>query len=420
MRLLVLSALRKTLHETTLGVDLVTQLEVAGVQSHFVIDAFNEDQLKAAGFPYTLVDPSMGAAVRTVVEDVAREFRPDAVVLADYLGHWMTFEVTYGCDPWFIDELGLPLIPMDLYDLANTSRKVEILGKSTRVSDRILDLPAHLQPVPMNRPVVAGDGPGLPYRATTAVEPLTTEHRATVRCSLGLRDGDRLLMVPTLPWQQLMARHAGGPAKVLAARLPALVAHYLAQLPTETHFLFTGPVFEDVEGLPSDRVHLVPSYTATGYDELLGATDAIMSFHVPSFAIERAVFADVPGMVCLNGFDVTGREDVAKLDAEFGGLTPTVAAWLQASPVPVPAFHMWPLSWNAVLSPGLADNPFTDGLSRAEIFDERSVLDGLGRLLYDTRTVNELAEARARYRDLIDGLPPAPEVFTSAARRLGL
>ena len=420
MRLLVLSALRKTLHETTLGVDLMTQLEVAGVRCHFVIDAFNEDQLKASGFAYTLVDPAMGAAVRTVVEDVAREFRPDAVVLADYVGHWMTFEVTYGCDPWFTDGLGLPLIPMDLYDLAGTSRTVEILGKSTQVSDRLLDLPCHLQPVPMNRPVVTGDGPGRPYRATLAVRPPAAEHRKAVRRSLGLRDGDRLLMVPTLPWQQLMARHAGGPARVLAERLPALIAHYLRQLPEQTHLLFTGPVFEDVEGLPPDRVHLFPHYTATGYDELLGAADAVLSFHVPSFAIERAVFADVPGVVCLNGFDLAGPEDLARLDAEFGGLTPTVASWLRTTPAPVPAFHMWPLSWNGLLGPMLADNPFTEVLHRAEVFDERSVLDGLVRVLYDSRTAHDLAEARARYRGLIDRLPSTPEVFDSVARRLGI
>lgn len=418
MRLLVLSVLRKTLHETTLGVDLLTQLRSAGVECHFVIDAFNEDQLVAARFPHTVVDPALGAGVRAVVVDVARKFRPDAVLLADYLGHWMTLEVTYGCDPWFVDELGLPLIPMDLYDLANTDRTVEILGKATPVSDRLLTLPAHLQPVPMNRPVAPAGGPGMPYRATRAVEPLTTARRSAVRRSLGLRDGERLLMVPTLPWQRLMAQHAGGPAKVLAARLPDLIAHYLNRLPGETHFLFTGPVFEGVDGLPPDRSHLFGDYTAAGYDELLGAADAIMTFHVPSFALERAVFADVPGMMCLNGFDVATPGDVAKLDAEFGGLTPAVAAWLTAHPAP--AFHMWPLSWNAVLGPMLDGNPFTEGVSRAEIFDERSVLDGLTRLLYDDRTVAELAEARARYRDLIDGIPPTPEVFDSAARRLGL
>ena len=70
----------------------------------------------------------------------------------------------YCGDPWFIDEFDLPIIPIDLYDLANTDRKLEILGKTVEVSDRILGMDCHLQPVPMGRPVPARPGHGKPYR----------------------------------------------------------------------------------------------------------------------------------------------------------------------------------------------------------------------------------------------------------------
>ncbi|MFI9812602.1 DUF6365 family protein [Saccharothrix variisporea] len=420
MRLLFLSALRKTLHETTIGVDLAAQLAGAGIRSHFVVDLFNEEQLKAADLPHTLLDPSMGPAVRDVVRGAVHDFRPDAIVLADYLGHWMTFDVGYSVDPWFIDEFDLPVIPIDLYDLENTTREVEVLGRTVQVSDRILGMGRHLQPVPMSRPTAVPGRLGRPYRVTRSTEPLTAARRAEVRRSLGLGERDRLLMVPTLPWQESMRLHAGPATRELAARVPELVVRYLRRLPADTHFLLTGPVFAGVEGLPPDRVHLRPAYGAREYDELVGTSDAVWSFHLPSFALERAVFADVPGMLSVNGFDVAGPADADRLAEAFGGLSPTVARWLADYPGAVPSFHMWPLRWNSVLAPLMVDNPFGDAVERVELFDEAAVVGGLHDLLHDPGTRDRLAAARARYRDLIDALPPTPEVFLAATRELGI
>lgn len=231
MRLLFLAALAKTLHEVTIGLDLAEQLADAGIESHFVVNPDNEDQLRAAKTPYTLVEPVLGEGVRDVVHRVAKEFRPDAVILVDYLAHWMTFRVGYKTDPWFVEELGLPVIPIDLYDLEGTSRRVEILGRTMEVDDNLLRMPVQLLPVPMNRPRVTDSGRGLPYRANRTIRPSTDAARARVRRALGLPEGRKLLMVPTLPWQQLMQVHAAEPTRELAARLPRLLAHYLGGCP---------------------------------------------------------------------------------------------------------------------------------------------------------------------------------------------
>ncbi len=92
MRLVFLAALAKTLHEVTIGLDLAEQLTDAGVASHFVVNPYNEDQLRTARTPYTLVQPELGENVREVVHRVVKEFQADAVVLVDYLAHWMTFQ----------------------------------------------------------------------------------------------------------------------------------------------------------------------------------------------------------------------------------------------------------------------------------------------------------------------------------------
>ncbi|MGW1076471.1 DUF6365 family protein [Streptomyces sp. NPDC002537] len=420
MRLLFLAALAKTLHEVTIGLDLAEQLADAGVTSHFVVNPYNEAQLRAAQTPYTLVEPELGDGVRDVVTDVVREFRPDAIVLVDYLAHWMTFKVGYRTDPWFVEELGLPVIPLDLYDLESTSRRVEILGTTMEVDDNLLRMPVQLLPVPMNRPRVTASGRGLPYRANRTIRPATAAARAEVRRSAGLGDGQRLLMVPTLPWQQLMQVHAAEPTRELATRLPELLGHYLGLLPDDTHFLMTGPMFDGFGRLPSERVHHRPDCTAQEYHRLLAAADGVFSFHLPSYALERAVLADVPGMLAVNNHPVAGAADLTGLDTALGGIGPAVRGWLADHPGPLPDFHMWPLRWNEVLRPLLEDNPFTESLSRAEILDERAVVDGLERLLYDPVERDRLAAARACYLDGVNALPDTAEMFTEAVRRLGI
>lgn len=419
MRLLFMATLSETLHEITIGLDLAEQLKDAGITCHFVVDVYNERQLAATEHSYTLVDTSMEERVRDVVGQAVRDFRPDAIVLSDYIAHWMTHIVNYKTDPWFIDEFDLPVIPIDSLALENTGLEVEILGKPTPVSDRILTAPAHLLPVPGTPPQAGAGGRGLPYRANRTIAPASPAARESLRRSLGIGAEERLLMIPTLPWQQIMQHRAGPRTRELALRIPRLVSHYLRRLPGGTHFLIVGPGLDGFD-LPADRVHVEASYSARRYIELLAASDAVLAMFLPSFALERAVLADVPALYMVNTFEVDGRPGIQRLADAFGGISPKVRSWLAEFPGPVPSFHMWPLPWNDVVSRLLQDNPLTTTAPRTEYFDEASVVAGLEGILYDKEIRDRLAEARNAYRDALDRLPDTVEVFMTAARRAGV
>ncbi|MCZ2526336.1 DUF6365 family protein [Streptomyces sp. NPDC059506] len=416
MRLLFMSPLALTLHETTMGLDLADQLVPAGVKSHFVVDAGNEAMLRSSRHAYTTVTSALGRRVEDVVAGVVRDFAPDAIVLCDYTAHWMTHVVSYDTDPWYVERFGVPVIPIDLYDLTRTGREVEILGRTMRVSDRILHMEAHLWPVPGVRPHAAPDGPAFPYRADPTVRPLSAAARQEVRDGLSVHARHRLLTVPTLPWQHLMQTRAGPLTRELARRVPHLVAGYLAKLPDDTRFLFLGPWFDGFDRLPRERVRHRPSCTAGEYTRLIGASDAVLALFLPSFALERAILADVPGLFTVNSH----RLDPADAAGLPDGLTPDVRSWLSAFPGTVPPFHMWPLQWNRVVGPLLEDNPFTATAVRTELFDEEAVVSGLEAVLHDTATRDALAAGRAGFRRAVDLLPDTPDVFFAAARRVGL
>ncbi|MDX2394215.1 DUF6365 family protein [Streptomyces sp. NPDC090054] len=413
MRLLFMATLAKTLHETTVGLDLVHQLKSTGVRCHFVIDADNEAQLKAAGHPYTVVTSALGHGVRDVVARTVREFRPDAIVLSDYIGHWLTHLVNYETDPWYVQEFGVPVLPIDMLGLADTEREVEVLGRTVTIDANLLDMPLHLRPVPVNRPQRPAGPNGMLYRANSTLRPLTERTRAEVRRSVGAEAGHRLLLFPTLPWQHTMQTRAGPATRELAVRLPELIGHYLRRLPADTRFVMVGPYFETL-GLPPDRVHFEPTYTADRYHRLLGAADAVMSCFLTSYALERAILADVPGLVATNGHDLPAGAPAPS------GLSPAVRSWLADFPGPLPSFHAWPLRWSRMLSGLLHDNPFSDTVLNTEIFDEDAVVNGLEAVLYDPVVRDRLAGARADYRDALDRLPDTARAFTAAAERLGI
>ncbi|MFH9608891.1 DUF6365 family protein [Streptomyces sp. NPDC017448] len=423
MRLLFLAAVVKEHHEATVGVDLANQLRGAGVQSHFVIDTYNEQQVAAAGHPATVVSPAMDDDIRDVLRRVVGTFRPDAIVLSDYVAHWVAFTYAYRTDPWCVEEFGLPIIPMDLYELANTDFDLEILGRTVRADDRILSMPAHLRPVPVARPE-PGPGPGdaqaLPYRLSRTIGPASAAERNRIRGPLGLSDDERLLVVPTMDWQQLISAKGDRITRELGARVPELIAGYLGRLPERTRFLLLGPDWEAFRRLPPERTHLVSSYTPAEHDDWVRAADGVMAFHLPSPALERSVFADVPGLYAVNGIEVEPGAGRAVLTDALGGVSPRVAAWLDAFPLTLPEFHLWPLRWNSIYRPLYAGNPFAEAVAHAEILDEPSVVGQLEELLYDGAAQDRLAAARDGYRRQIDALPDTVEVFSEAARRLGL
>ncbi|GAB2943107.1 DUF6365 family protein [Streptomyces heilongjiangensis] len=419
MRLLFLSMLAQTLHETTVGVDLANRLKGDGVESHFVVDAYNEAQIRAAGHGWTIVGPELGHRVRDAVARVVRSFAPDAIVLSDYLAHWVTHRVNYETDPWYVQDLGVPVIPMDLYDLGSTAPQVDLLGRPAVIDENYRSMPVRLLPVPVNRPQDPSGPQAVPYRANPVLRPPTTARRDEVRRSLGARHGERLLLFPTLPWQYTMQTRAAPLARETARRLPRLLGHYLRRLPRSTRFVMLGPYFEGL-GLPADRVHIEPVTTVRRYHDVLGAVDAVASAFLTSYALERAILVDVPGLLTVNSHRVDGPAGTARLAGALGGLTPGVRTWLDGFPGVVDTFYGWPLRWTEFLQGVLRDNPFTDTVVRTEVFDERSVVSGLEAVLYDPAERDRLAAVRAGYRDALDKLPDPAGAFRAAADQLGI
>jgi hypothetical protein len=272
------------------------------------------------------------------------------------------------------------------------------------ISDHITGMPVHLRPVPSTRPDPTGRG--LAYRACRQQELLTTAQRAEVFDSLGLRPGrDRLMLLPISQWQHPIPEILGDPRQQVTVELPHLLIKHLRKLPANTHLVVVGNPLAGFHELPAEQVRFIDRCEPGRFNDLIGAADMMLSLHLPSQTLARAVFAGTAAFAMCNSFAVTGPADLEGLAAKLGGLSPDVRRWLDELGVPMYPFHSWPWRLTSMVEPMLADNPLLNTLIRAEILDEFSFVGQLEALLNDPATREQQAVARAAYVERVNQIP---------------
>jgi hypothetical protein len=418
MRLLFFALSTAGYGETVIGTSLADQLRPLGVESRFVISAISEPVLKRSGIPFTVIDPKMGKLARLLIDEEVASFRPDAIVLADYFTFSGVFQNRFRLEPWFIEEYQLPILPIDIWEWEKTAFAIDMFDEDRQVDKRILEMDVHLRPVPLAHPTA--EGRAVPFRLWEGSERVSRRTRGHLFTTLGLGAEDRLVMLPVAAWQQLPEERYDSTIGTQVIRgVPALLAHYLRQLPENTHFLLVGNTPPELAALPEDRTHVLPPCSPARFSTLLGSSDLVLSLNIGATTVARAVTSDIPAVTLTNSFDVQDAEAAAQAEAHLGGLTDHVRDWL-AGMVPLHRMRMWPLGFHAFLDPILTANPYTDAIADVELLDEKAVVGTIERALYDRETRDRYAAARADYLTILDTQVDTRAGFTEAASRVGL
>ncbi|WP_405816052.1 DUF6365 family protein [Streptomyces sp. NBC_01390] len=423
MRLLNFALSTAAYGDTLIGLSFTDQIRQPGIEQHFVVSEAAVPLVSSRGYDYTVLKAHGTRSAEKQIDDCIRRFRPDAMVLADYLNYWGTLIRQYDTDPWFIDRYGLPLLPIDIWEWENTPFRFDVCGRDyeREISKRILGMEAHLRPVPVGHLTPGPSGRGLPYRIMDP-EPLPdVAKRLRLRADLGLASGDRLVMIPVSAWQQPDENTPGATDMMrrLADRVPDLLVHYLGRLPATTRFVFVGHVPPAFRKLPPEQVRVLPLCPPDEYRDLLAVSDLVLSLSLTALTMVRAVLMDIPSLVITNRFRVAGPADIEKVSAELGGLTDTARSWLTET-APIAPFRQWPKGLYDFVQRLFDGNDYLDTLGHGELMDEENTVARLTELLYDPSAQQRLAGARSAYLDRLAALPPTLEVFAEAARRVGL
>jgi hypothetical protein len=404
--------------ETVIGLSLARQLEPLGVRSHFVISPVSEQVLARSGIPFTTIEPRMGRLVRLLLDEEVSQFKPDAIVLSDYYTYTGVFRERFGLHAWFIEEYGVPILPIDIWEWDKTSCAVDMFEEDRPTDKRILDMDVFLRPVPLAHPERAGRA--YPFRLWEGTERVSRRTKRHLCETFGLGPRDRLVLLTIAPWQHMAEdRYLSSIGTHVLRGVPRLLAHYLAQLPDTTHFLIIGEVPPELAALPAGRVHALPPCSPARFTTMLGASDLVLSLNIGATTLGRAVLSDIPAVVLTNGFAVPDAVAIGEVEAKLGGLTPAVRSWL-GDMLPLHQMRMWPLGFWEFLEPILAGNPYTGAFTDLELLDEPAVVQGLERTLYDPATRDRLAAGRAQYLSILDAQVDTRSVFAAAAARVGL
>jgi hypothetical protein len=426
MRLLFLALSQHGYGETVIGMSLARQLIPLGVESHFVVEATAAPVISHGGFGYTVLSESMGPLAGQVLDDVVAEFKPDALVLADYLIFSRAMRSIFLLDPWYIDRYRLPVLPIDIWALDGRTLEMDFGGQETiRLDPRIGQLTGHLRPVPLTHPQPAGDGRVFPFRLSDADGRVSRRTRGHLHTTLGIPRGHRLALITFAGWQHSPDPRYDERFHRIARRVPELLAHYLGALPPTTHFMVIGGMPDAFRALPADRLITLPACMPKRFAVLTGAADLIISLNAASTAVADAILADIPAVVLSNRFSVSGSpsdpgaEGDPETPAGLEKMSEFVRTWLARSG-PLYPFRIWPLGYHRFLEPLLAGNPYADTLATAELLDEDGVMTVLEAALYDRATRDAYARARAGYHRTVAALPGTCETFTRAAQAAGL
>jgi hypothetical protein len=424
MRLLFLALSQHGYGETVIGMSLARQLIPLGVESHFVVEATAEPVISRGGFGYTVLSESMGPLAGRALDDVVAEFKPDALVLADYLIFSRAMRTVFLLDPWYIDRYRLPVLPIDIWGLDGEHLEMDFGGQETiQLDPRIRQLAGQLRPVPLTHPQPAGDGRVFPFRLSDADGRVSRRTRGHLHSTLGIPRGHRLAMITFAGWQRSPDPRYDERIHRIARRVPELLVHYLRALPPTTHFMVIGGMPDAFRALPADRLITLPACMPKRFAVLTGAADLLISLNAASTAVAEAILADIPAVVLSNRYTVAdadrvtdGADDAPEAPEKVSEF---VRTWL-AGTGPVYPFRIWPLGYHRFLEPLLAGNPYADTLASAELLDEDGVMTVLEAALYDRATRDAYARARAGYHRTVAALPGTCEAFTSAAQAAGL
>ena len=405
--------------ETLIGLALADQLASLGVTSQFIVEESGRTILAGRGHEFDVLEPGMGKLAGLIVDDVVQRFRPDLIILADYFTY-CTISVRYQLDPWFIDRYGIPVVPIDIWEWGGTDFVVDIAGDHVyRASERFRSSPASLRPVPLAHLEPGDGGHAHPFRVAAGEEPLSARARSRLRSSLGVGERDRLVLLATARWQVTGEAAYSQAASSVASGVPRMVTHYLEQLPARTHFLLIGEIPAAWSGLPAGRVHAAPPCPQQEFGAMLRAADAVLSLNIGGTTVWRAVMAGVPAMVLGNRYRLRDVTDLDRADAVDGGFTEFVRDAV-TEVLPLHPFRMWPLGFHSFLRPMLTDNPYADAVAQAEVLDERTVVNDLTGLLFDTGYRATRLAVQDSYASKVLALPPTGEVFAAVAGQLGL
>ncbi len=360
------------LGEILLGRRLARELVGAGDRVLFLRPAALAVALAGEGFAEGSIDPIL-AVLDRALPDVIRDRGADTVILCDLLTTLLSCG-QHRIDPRFLDGLPVPVVALDIWDLANGSLTFDM-------GDAVLELPLlsrtvvarRLVPVPFARPGTKGA-----YCALPAISAPPEAERARTRAAHGFSGNNRLVALTT-------ARFQKRGLTPFQRRATALVGPHLARLCTaidpRVEVIHVGP--EPLIGV-GPRVHHRPTLPPVEFERLLAACDLLVTPNQAATSISTALALGVPALAAVSG----GVDVPAEL-------------------LPAFPFRILPLGLHGFMAPLLEENPYTHAVPALDLFAGDALAAAIHGILFEAGERSAFLARQEAYVFEIKRLPSA-------------
>ncbi|MDQ3980594.1 MAG: DUF6365 family protein [Actinomycetota bacterium] len=401
MRALFVTPSEVSSGEAVTALRMADEICRAGGEVRFLASRFTA-RLAPAIESLEILGPDPSENVRTW-DRVAREFRPETVVFADYpLLFFANGVAPLVSEDWLsrLDGTGPALVTLDHLGYAQ-GPKTLFFGPS-HLSFHAATFPALPEPMRVLLPCPSHD-PG-EDRSRTGI-PFRYWDPPADRAPRG-RDGGLLVLHATPQWAWRMAERFGLPYYRF---LPSLLEHYLGELPVPVTVVSVnnGTLLPPVEN-PRIRVVNLGPLPAGEYERLLLGCDLLLSENGVSVSIGKAVCAGVPCVLLRNSFGLT--ELLEQAEPVVRRIVLDMEAARLGAVFPYEVFPLWRREEVPLAGP-------VPGCTPIEVFGGEPSRHLLHRLLLDDAFRTAARTVQQAYADRVAALPGPQAALQEAVAR---
>ena len=436
MRVVMVALSSHSYGELHNAICVASQLKSQGVEVLFLTSESLRAYTQSAGMTVRVMPPALKQ--REILREVVADYHPDALVLADY--HLLDMEQN-SLDLQVLTELPVACATFDLLGLAPEPRVLvnslirpedeRRLGRRYKRLQSIRALPEDihiLRPCPVNSPHQT-NGRTFPVKLFEKPFALPEQQKKEVRQRFGLKDRhEKLIMFAKATWGTQILKYrqiaqAGHSAKVTytyEAFLQDLLTQYLANVEEPVTVVGVLPHIQD-GGVTHTQKNIrfvnMPFLEMDAFLELVFSCDLFVSDNLPSSAMAKAVFCGVPALALQNtGFE--GTQDGSPLTVPEnwnlrGDALELVQKWNRLLPGGIYPFRLYPTGWVDELKPLFDNNPYTDAIVNAEMYDVEGTARNFADLLCNDTVKANLRTRQQAYIEQVLALPSAVDTFAT-------
>lgn len=414
MRVLFVTPVEVGSGETITALHMAEQIVESGASVLFLSSAFARHFVEER-FPKQIREfRSDGDCNRTLWASSLREFRPDAIVFADYPLLFFSGGVSPLSDKeeWVrsLEEVGACLITLDHTGYAQ--RAMGLFFGPPHLSFHYENLPAipermHiLLPCPMHEASHVAGRKGQPFRYWNVPLTLPDDQRREMRRRYLDREDDYLIFHAVARWAWQTAEVHGIPYYQF---LPEIFEYYFANLPKPVTVISVnnGTLLRQSSSSKIKIINL-PSLPKSEYEALLFGSDLMITENKMSISLGKAICGLLPCATLRNSYRY--RDLLRRVK---GKLREVVTKMETMRPGAVYRYDVFPNGMREELEQlGLfRGNSITGGFKELEIYREEETRRELRFLLTDEATRNAIRAQQRAYVNKVQGLDDAAQVL---------